>query len=131
MGGGADEVEEWLRGIPSLVRVIPVGLELQMTGGGRTIVTSVEIWSTLVLVRLAYIAQDVKPAAQVDLSALAAPEMDDNAGTKYTLLGAGWSGGELVQTGDASFTPRPPGDASVLHLRFPRCRDSVTVVLRP
>src|SRR5688500_16684643 len=54
---GTEDVEAYLSGIPRLERVVAAPeVEPQAHGGGRRIVTSVEIWSNGVVVRTADIA---------------------------------------------------------------------------
>jgi hypothetical protein len=48
-----DEIEKWLGGVRELQRVIPVLTERPLRGGGRIIISSVELWDSFVVVRYA------------------------------------------------------------------------------
>jgi hypothetical protein len=126
---GTDDVEAYLNAIPSLERVVvpPEPVEAQAEGGGRRIITSVEIWSNGVVIRTADIAVDpIRPPASDWLSQ---GQMTDSGGQNYRFIEGWLVGDELVRFGYALYTPKPPEDAQLLSVRLPMTHTYVWIPL--
>ena len=92
---------------PALVHVISVGATVALVGGGRTVITSVELWSDRVVVHSCRIAPDAGIGGRMWLEwALA-----DDAGNRYRLVHLSSGKGELLRTETAHYQP-PVHDAA-------------------
>ena len=101
-----DDIEQWLGAPLELVRVVEVGVEVRNTDGGRTVVTSVEVWNTMLVVRWTV----VSPAALRHPGDRAPRlwECRDDVGNQYQLRGGGGGGGERHWHGTAEFSAVDP-----------------------
>jgi hypothetical protein len=125
---GTDDLEAYLRAVGSLERVVvpPAVVEAQAKGGGRRIITSVEIWTNGIVLRTADLAVDL---AREDW--LAQVRLTDSNGTEYRFAGSGAGGSELVRFGYAMFRPKPPEDASHITVQLPMTNTVVMIPLVP
>ncbi len=122
-------------GTPRLVRVVPIGREVDAGDGHQLVLLSLEIWSDWLDLRLAVAASRAagaqEPSPQ-DLSAgYQAWTLSDDLGTDYRPLGTSSGGGELFFVCQASFAPSPPKEAGTLTLTLPAAgeRDEIQVVV--
>lgn len=119
MADVAGEIEAWLGEPLELRRVVPVASEVRNGDGGRTVVSSIELWNTMMIVRWTVIAPEHlrHPMGQ------GPPQLwrcEDDQGTNYRLIGGGGGGGERYWSGAAEFQPPPPPEARQIVL-FPEC----------
>lgn len=106
MGEPADEIEAWLGDALELRRVVVVGSEVRNSDGGRTIVSSVELWNTMMVVRWTVVAPD-RLRHSVANEEPRVWQCQDDVGTAYQLIGGGGGGSERYWSGAAEF-PRLP-----------------------
>jgi hypothetical protein len=103
---------------PKLVRVVPIAHELDIGGGERLVLLSLEIWSDWLDLRLATVgpagARMPRPMASYGDWALT-----DDLGTTYRTTGAVVSGEQHVQVCQVSFSPSPPAEAKTLTMTLP------------
>ena len=126
---GTDDVQDYLNRIPNLERVVvpPGVVEAQAEGGGRRIITSVELWSRFFVIRTADIAVD--PKRRPDVSDWLAQGQVGGAEADYRFLGGLIAGDELVRFGYAVYAPRPPDDLQILSVRLPMTHTFVMIHL--
>ena len=74
-------VEEWLGEPLQLRSVVPVQREVANDEGGRTVISSVEIWNTMLVVRWVLVAPRRRPRSSSEC--LNVWRCDDDAGTTY------------------------------------------------
>lgn len=127
---GTDDVEAYLSGVPTLERVVAAPeIEGEAYGGGRRIVTSVEIWSNGVVVRTADIAVDLETHHPAGEHWLSQGEVLDNAGVRYRFVGGAMVSHGHVTLGHAMYEPKPSENAQVLFVRLPMTRTQVWIPL--
>jgi hypothetical protein len=127
---GTNDVEAYLSGVPSLERVIAAPeIQPQAYGGGRRIVTSVEIWSNGVVVRTADIAVDIEKQHPAGEHWLSQGEVVDNTGVRYRFVGGALVSHRHVTLGHAWYEPKPSEDANLLSVRLPMTRTHVWIPL--
>jgi hypothetical protein len=108
-----DDLERWLGEVPTLREVLPVRAERRARGGGRLVVSSVELWGD----RLKWnVAQFPPPAPLQPGDPLPKFTMTDDAGTEYRLTSGGAGGDGRWWTEYVTFAPVPPPEATVVRL---------------
>lgn len=86
--------------------MIPIAESLVQAGEGRFIVTSLELWSGLVVVHWALPGRMSK--SRVDDLRDLPWSLRDDVGTKYSSAGASYGGWAQLSAGSAHFTPGCP-----------------------
>ncbi|HEV7755012.1 MAG TPA: hypothetical protein VGO94_04055 [Mycobacteriales bacterium] len=108
-----DDLERWLGEVPTLHEVLPVQTERPARGGGRLVVTSLELWGDRAKWNVAQFPPPAPPAAGEPLPKFA---LTDDAGTEYHVAGGGAGGDGRWWTEYVTFSPVPPAHATVLRL---------------
>jgi len=101
-------------GPPKLVRIVPIGQEVEIAKGHRLVLLSLEIWSDWTDLRVGLVGAEGLPSlgsARYDAWTLA-----DNLGTSYECLGIRVEGDDRFQVHQATFVPSPPPEAAALTL---------------
>jgi Clp amino terminal domain, pathogenicity island component len=102
-------------GPPKLVRIVPIGQEVEIAKGQRLVLLSLEIWSDWTDLRVGLVGAERLPpslgSARDDAWTLA-----DNLGTSYECLGTRVEGDDRFQVHQATFVPSPPPEAAALTL---------------
>jgi Clp amino terminal domain, pathogenicity island component len=98
---------------PRLDRVVPLAREVELAGGARLVLLSLEVWSSWMTLRSSAFAAPgeaiIEPVARFQLT--------DDAGTSYQCTSAASSsGGGWLHQHQAVFQPGPPGGTSRLTL---------------
>lgn len=107
----SDDVSDWQLGpVTELRAVIPVAAEYPAAGGGRVIVTSVELWAHAVRVHV----NQVPPPNPASGSPMY--ELGDDLGTRYRQMGGGGELNLQLSTAGPTFTPPVPDGVRVLRL---------------
>lgn len=119
MSDDIEDIERYLEGVPTFDRVVPVGVQLPGKGGGRVVLTSVELWSHGIIVRHASVAATIWMGAGPDDPTPFDWQVTDDSGNDYQMGAGGSGGGEQMQTGYQTFTPALRHDASVLRIFVP------------
>jgi Clp amino terminal domain, pathogenicity island component len=108
-------------GPPKLVRIVPIGQEVEIAKGHRLVLLSLEIWSDWIDLRVGLVvAEGLPPSlgpARDDAWSLA-----DNLGTGYECLGTRVEGDDRFQVHQATFVPSPPPEAVALTLTLPAAK---------
>ena len=127
---GTDDIEEYLSQVPSFERVVAAPeIEPAAYGGGRRIITSVEIWSNGLVVRTADIAVDLDKQHPAGEHWLSQGEVVDGAGVRYRFVEGALVRHGHVTLGHAMYEPKPSEDARLLSVRLPMTRTSVWILL--
>ena len=121
----SDDIDDRYSAGPTLGRVISVGPTVTVVGGGRTVITSVELWSDRVVVHSCRLAPDAGYGGRRWLEwALA-----DDAGNRYRLIHLTSGKGELVRTETGQYQPHVADAARRLLLTVPgRATDADVVI---
>jgi len=122
---------------PELRRVIPVGHEFVRADGSSMVATSVDLWSTQVVVHVVVLVDDAEAAvpdheARVAGGRVLRPggvQLRDDVGTVYTSLGGGGGGHPQMIFSHQPFDPPVPVAATTLWLRDPVSQTEVAVAL--
>jgi hypothetical protein len=105
-------------GPPKLLRIVPIGQEVEIAKGHRLVLLSLEIWSDWTDLRVGLVGAEGLPpslgSARHDAWTLA-----DNLGTSYECLGTRVEGDDRFQVHQATFVPSPPPEAAALTLTLP------------
>jgi hypothetical protein len=111
-------VRERGAGPPKLVRIVPIGQEVEIAKGHRLVLLSLEIWSDWTDLRVGLVGAEGLPpslgSARHDAWTLA-----DNLGTSYECLGTRVEGDDRFQIHQTTFVPSPPPEAAALTLTLP------------
>ena len=122
-----DDLEQWLGEVPTLHGVLPVRAERRARGGGRLVVTSVELWGDRAKWNVAQFPPPAPAGAGEPLPKFA---MTDDAGTRYQLAGGGAGGDGRWWTEYVTFSPVPPAHATELRLAGGALAHGATVTVR-
>jgi Clp amino terminal domain, pathogenicity island component len=117
---------------PELVRVVPIGRQVEVGEGLRLVLLSLEIWSGWLDLRLAGVCSAAGDSASRLLASHTDWTLSDDLGTSYRQVGHSSSGNDLMSLGQISFQPSPPADAGTLTLTLPgegQARDEIRVVV--
>ena len=106
-------------GPPSLVRVVPIAREVEISEGRRLGLLSLEVWSDWVDLRVGLFSSEEERRTPVGVPGLMGWNMADDVGTSYRCLGTSVGGDALFQVHEATFAPSPPPEASTLTLTLP------------
>jgi hypothetical protein len=126
---------EWSRAIedpptPVLRSVVPLAGRVITVGGVTTNLISLELWSTLIVLRLAYVGEvDVRRFRERVGSNVGWRAWDD-VGTQYAGGGGGASGSHGRVFEEKTFQPGPPAEARVLTLLIEDGHDRLTVPIQ-
>jgi hypothetical protein len=97
---GIEAIEQYLSRSPVLERVIEVNETVEAQGGGRVVVTSVELWTTLIVVHHAVVGSEGMrhPPSEADAAETQrrfeyTRNLRDNLGNTYGIAGGGGGGG--------------------------------------
>ncbi len=110
--------------LPELVRVIPIGRQVELHEGLRLVLLSLEVWSAWLDLRLALVSSGDAIASMpaYEAGSMASYEgwaLADDRGTAYQVAGASSSGDRLMRVHQVSFSPSPPAEAKTLTLKLP------------
>jgi hypothetical protein len=106
-------------GPPSLVRVVPIAREVEISEGRRLVLLSLEVWSDWVDLRVSLFSSEEERRAPVGAAGLMGWNLADDLGTSYRCLGTSIGGDALFQVHESTFAPSPPPEASTLILTLP------------
>jgi hypothetical protein len=101
---------------PELVRVVPIGRQVEIGEGLRLVLLSLEIWSGWLDLRLAAVCSAPGRSASQLLASYTDWQLSDDLDTDYRQIGASSSGDDQMQVGQVSFQPSPPQEAKRLTL---------------
>ena len=101
---------------PELVRVVPIGRQVEIEEGLRLVLLSLEIWSGWLDLRLATVCSAPGRSAGQLLASYTDWQLSDDLDTDYRQVGASNSGDDQMQLGQVSFQPSPPTEAKTLTL---------------
>jgi hypothetical protein len=104
---------------PTLVRVVPIAQEVEISEWRRLVLLSLEIWSAWVDLRVSVSSAEGEKRAPLGTAAYDDWTLADDLGTVYERLGTSISGDDLFQVHQATFAPTPPPEASTLTLSLP------------
>jgi hypothetical protein len=114
-------VRERGAGPPKLVRIVPIGQEVEIAKGHRLVLLSLEIWSDWTDLRVGLVGAEQLPpslgSGRHDAWTLA-----DDLGTSYECLGARVEGDDRFQVHQVTFVPSPPSEAAALTLTLPAAK---------
>jgi len=114
-----DDIKAVVLASQQLRHVIPVGVERNTSDGGRTVVTSVEVWSHEVIVQWTEICT-AQPLAGDSSDRFESVSLTDDVGTPYARVGGGGGGSRYTQQMHVRFVGTPPDTASALFLMLSR-----------
>src|SRR4029453_1924803 len=92
---------------PRLARVVPLAREVELPGGARLVLISLEVWSTWMTLRSSAFAEPGEPVVEP----VARFRLTDDAGTDYECTSAASSSSGWLHYQQAVFQPRPPWGA--------------------
>lgn len=98
---GIGELERFLNNSPVLDRVVEVNQTVEAQGGGRVVVTSVELWTSLIVVQATIVGSDQSrrlPRSDADVAERQrrfdfTRFLGDDLGNTYDTVGGGGGGG--------------------------------------
>ena len=109
----ADDFERWLGEVPTLHGVVPVAAERRARGGGRLVVSSLELWGDRAKWNVAQFPPPAPPEPGEPMPKFA---MTDDAGTVYAVVGGGAGGDGRWWTEYVTFSPEPPEHATEVRI---------------
>jgi hypothetical protein len=101
---------------PELVRVVPIGRQVEIGEGLWLVLLSLEIWSGWLDLRLATVCSAPGRSASQLLASYTDWQLSDDLDTDYRQVGASSSGDDQMHLGQVSFQPSPPREAKRLTL---------------
>jgi Clp amino terminal domain, pathogenicity island component len=117
---------------PELVRVVPIGRQVELGEGLRLVLLSLEIWSGWLDLRLAAVCSAAGESASRLLASSTGWTLSDDLDTAYQPVGNSSSGDDSMSLGQVSFQPSPPSEVKTLTLTLPgqgKARDEIRVVV--
>lgn len=130
-GGGDDDlgigdIEAYLAESPVLQRVVAVNASVPARRGGRLVVTSVELWTTMIVVHFTIVGSDSSrrmPQREDEAAASIARMQEtrflgDDLGNTYEMVGGGGGGGgdpaRIIEIHQITYRGPVAGNASSL-----------------
>lgn len=111
-----------------LRQIIPVGVEMGLSDATRLVVSSVEIWTTMLVIRASFVGPHAtryeQPTQDTPGGSVLRWECHDSVGTKYRSEVAGGGGGLFVTWETVRFDGIVPDDATWLELISMRAADT-------